>query len=148
MKKNLLYFMFLSAIILSLVGCGGSSETAAGDGSAVSQNTIEGTVDLYLEAINNEDIDAFLKTIHPFSSQHVTLRGFYDRDFAQFDYDVKKVSVNIVEETESSATVELVFSKTLVTEKGEGQNELAEGEHTQKLTLKTKGEEWTIDKIE
>ncbi|MFZ3589521.1 hypothetical protein ACOI1C_09610 [Bacillus sp. DJP31] len=146
MKKNFLYFISVCGLILTLVGCGGENETTEGEVS--SQSTIDGVIDLYVKAIHTEDTDLLLTTIHPFSAQHIELRGYYDNDFAQFDYDVKKVSTNVVEESETSAIVELVFSKTLVEEKGEGKNELAEGEFTQKLTLKTQAEEWVIDKVE
>jgi hypothetical protein len=147
MKKNWLNLMFSSALILALVGCGGGEGESA-EGDAPSQSSIDGVIDVYVEALNTEDTDLLLTTIHPFSSQHIELRGYYDNDFAQYDYDVKKVSTNVVEEADDRAVVELVISKTLVSEKGEGKNELAEGEFTQKLTLKTKGEEWVIDQVE
>jgi hypothetical protein len=145
MKKYWLSFIILSALTLSLVGCGGSSEAG---GEEESGSSIEGVVNRYVKALNIEDTDLLLTTIHPFSSQHVSLRGYYDNDFAQYDYEVKKVSATVTEESETSAVVELVISKKLVAEKEEGKNELTEGEITQKLTFKTKGEEWVIDKVE
>jgi hypothetical protein len=145
MEKNWLSYIILSTLIFSLVGCGGNSEVV---GEAESGSNIEGVVDTYVEALNIEDTDLLLTTIHPFSSQHVQLRGYYDNDFAQYDYEVKKVSATVTEESETSAVVELVISKKLIAEKEEGKNELTEGEITQKLTFKTKGEEWVIDKIE
>jgi hypothetical protein len=147
MKKSWLYLMFSCALILTLVGCGGEEDESA-EGDAPSESSIDGVIDVYVEALNTEDTDLLLTTIHPFSSQHIELRGYYDNDFAQFDYDVKKVSTNVIEEADDSAVVELVISKTLVSEKGEGENELTEGEITQKLTFKTKGEEWVIDQVE
>ncbi len=146
MKKNFFYLLSICGLILTLVGCGGGSETT--ESEVTSQNTVEGVVDMYVEAIHTEDIDLLLETIHPFSAQHIELRGYYDKDFAQYDYDVKKVSAKVLEESETSAVVELVFSKTIVKEKGEGKNELVEGEITQKLTFKTQTEEWVIDKVE
>ncbi|MBM7659607.1 hypothetical protein JOC85_000374 [Bacillus mesophilus] len=149
MKKNWLLAMVSFLFVLVLVGCGGGGEDAgATAGEAATTDSIEGTVAIYVNGINTEDTDTVLKALHPFSSQHVTLRGYYDNDFAQYDYDVEQVSMNVLEETDSSAVVELVISKTLVEEKGEGKNELTEGEITQKLTFKTKGDEWLIDKVE
>jgi hypothetical protein len=143
--KKWIFFSVVSALVVSLVGCGGSSEAGVEEQSS---STIEGVVDTYVEALNTEDVDLLLKTIHPFSSQHVELRGYYDKDFAQYDYDVEKVSVEVKDESDASAVVELVLSKKLVAEKGEGPNELTEGEITQTLTLITKGEDWVIDKVE
>lgn len=149
MKKNWFFALISSVLVLALAACGGggsSEEAAAGD--APSTNSVEGTVNLYVDGINNEHTDTVLKALHPFSSQHVELRGYYDNDFEQFDYDVEVVSIDVKEESDSSAVVELVMKKTLVEEKGEGKNELKEGEITQTLTLKTKGDEWLIDKVE
>ncbi|KAA0546714.1 hypothetical protein FZW96_15910 [Bacillus sp. BGMRC 2118] len=144
MKKYTLFLCFVALMILSLVGCGGN-ETA---GEEESTATAEGVVDLYVEALNNEDLDALLKTIHPFSGQHIELRGYYDNDFTQYDYDVEKVSATVSEENETAAVIDLVISKKLVEKKAEGKNEPTEGEISQKITLKTKGEEWLIDKVE
>jgi hypothetical protein len=149
MKKNWLLAIFSFFFVFALVGCGGGGEdTSATEGDTATTETIEGTVAIYVAGLNNEDTDTVLKALHPFSSQHVTIRGYYDNDFAQYDYDVEQVSMNVLEETDSSAVVELIISKTLVEEKGEGKNELTEGEITQKLTFKTKGDEWLIDKVE
>jgi hypothetical protein len=150
MKKNWFLAMFSFVFVFALVGCGGGGgeDSSATAGETGSTNSIEGTVDTYIAGMNNEDTDTILKALHPFSAQHVTLRGYYDNDFAQYDYDVEKVSMDVLDETDSSAVVELVISKTLVEEKGEGKNELTEGEITQTLTFKTKGDEWLIDKVE
>lgn len=144
MKRFSLLFSFLAIVLLSLVGCGGNETT----GEENSTGTVEGVVDQYVDSINNEDLASLLETIHPFSGQHIELRGYYDNDFKQYDYDVKKVSATVSEESDTAAVVELVISKKLVKKKEEGKNELTEGEITQKLTLKTKGEEWLIDKVE
>ncbi|MFD1735571.1 hypothetical protein ACFSCX_03250 [Bacillus salitolerans] len=146
MSKKTSLFSFLLVLMLMLSACGGGSESASGEAS--SDDPIETVVNKYVEAINLEDIDHLLKTIHPFSAQHIELRGYYDKDFAQFDYEVKKVSSTVKEKLDDKVVVELVFSKALLTEKAEGPNELKEGEFTQTLTLKTKGEEWVIDKVE
>ncbi|WP_246943973.1 hypothetical protein [Bacillus pinisoli] len=148
MKKNWLFALISSLLVLALAACGGGEGDGAASGDAPSTNSVEGTVNMYVDGIDKENTDTVLKSLHPFSSQHVTLRGFYDNDFAQFDYDVEVVSLEVVEESDSSAVVKLVMNKTLVEEKAEGKNELKEGEITQTLTLKTKGDEWLIDKVE
>ncbi|MBM6617559.1 hypothetical protein [Bacillus suaedaesalsae] len=144
MKKFSLFFSLVAITLISLVGCGGN-ETA---GEAESTATAEGVVDLYVEALNNEDLDKLLKTIHPFSGQHIELRGYYDNDFKQYDYEVEKVSATVSEESDTVTVIELVITKKLVEKKADGKNEPTEGEITQKLSLKTKGEEWLIDKVE
>ncbi|WP_456275729.1 hypothetical protein [Bacillus sp. AK128] len=149
MKKNWFLAILVSLFVFTLAACGGGGdEETSAEGGAATTDSVEGTVAIYVSGLNNEDTDTVLKALHPFSSQHVTLRGYYDNDFAQYDYDVEQVSMNVVEESDTSAVVELVISKTLVEEKAEGKNELTEGEITQTLTFKTKGDEWLIDKIE
>lgn len=135
MKKRIMAGLFITAICFAFFSCKQEkSEFADEILSTVKQNA---------EALNNEDIDAYMATLHEGSPAYESTGEKLTQSFEQFDLKITVENLKVVEASGEEAKVEFVQ----VTKSGENSDfndNRMKGVHL----LRKTGDEWKIYKTE
>jgi len=135
MKKKIVAGFFITAICFAFFCCKQEkSEFADEILSTVKQNA---------EALNNEDIDSYMATLHEDSPAYESTKEKLTQSFEQFDLSISVEELNVVEASGEEAKVEFVQ----VTKSG-GSSEFNDNRMKGVHLLRKVGGEWKIYKTE
>lgn len=142
MKARLIVITLFAAAIV-LAGCSQKESVEGADSGKISpdeRQAIMSVLRANIKAAENEDINGFMRTIHPDSPAFESTRSFMKQAFAEYDFSYEIVEANVLEVSGDVARVSYIQ----ITRKKSGPDAIADNQMQGEHILKKTDGRWKI----